>query len=156
MIRPIAIVPLATVAIIGCAQQGSVMIDPDGHYVVTHQQYTVLQEAVQWIVPAVLLILAVAALLHWRLTSERSLLIFATAAMLMAIGVVAGQLGQRPLWGATIDEIASGHIAPIQWLMTAQQLFAAGGFVLAGLGGVVSLVSGIRQLKKSSSGSDVA
>lgn len=148
-----ALVLPSVVVLLGCAQHGAVMFDPDGNAVVTHRLYTFLQEAVQWIIPGVLVVLGSAAYIHWRITPRRYLLMFAVAAFMMAVGLVAGQFGQRPMWGATMEEIASGRRAPIQWLMTAQQILTALGFVIAGGSGVVALISGVRQLKQSSTGS---
>jgi uncharacterized protein YceK len=148
----IVLAMLLVVAISGCQQHSAVMIDPDGNAVATYNMNSFLQDAVQWIIPGVLLILGSAAFLHWRLTLRASLLVLAIAAVLMALGVIAGQVGERPMWGATLDEIASGRRAPIQWLMTARQLLAAIGFILAGVGGVMALVSGVRQVKTTNTG----
>ncbi len=145
MFRPGFFVLLVVGVLAGCRYHNFVLTDPDGNAAVTHTVNVSLQRVVWWVVPAVMLILAVAALLHWRRTRHWCLAVLALSAFLMTLGLIAGRLGEWPMRGATIEEIASGRRAPIQWLMSLGQWFAALGFVLSGIGGIGAILLAARR-----------
>ncbi len=109
MFRLGVIAAFLTCAVVGCRQYDVTMTDPDGNQVVTSSMNASLRD-VTWLgIPIVLLILSLAAFLHWRRNGLWFLAILAFAAALMAVGLIAGRAGEWRMWGASMDDIASGH-----------------------------------------------
>lgn len=145
MFRLGVIAAFLTCAVVGCRQYDVTMTDPDGNQVVTSSMNASLRD-VTWLgIPIVLLILSLAAFLHWRRNGLWFLAILAFAAALMAVGLIAGRAGEWRMWGASMDDIASGHRAPIQWLMSTQQWLVAFGYVLAAIGGLGAVALAIQR-----------
>jgi hypothetical protein len=87
-----------------------------------------------WLVPAFLLIFVIAAFLHWQRTRHWCLLAMAAGPLLMALGTIAARIGEMPIYGHTMEEIASGSVRPVQVLMTIATWASFCGFALAAVG----------------------
>ena len=138
----------------GCSQQDVVITDPDGNEAPLYSVWATGQRFLFWLVPAVFLVLSTAGILHWRRNREWGLLLLALAAIACAVGLISGRIAEMPLRGATIDEIASGSRRPFPFLMQIQQLAVIAGFVLAFLGGLRTVWTGVRATSPSNDPTD--
>jgi len=94
-----------------------------------------LNSFMSWATPFALVILIVAACRHCHRTRSLSAALFLGASSLMLAGIVAGRIAERPLIGASEDQIASGERVLIQEWVLAEQWLLAIAVVLAALGG---------------------
>jgi len=115
-------------------------------------QFPVLpQMLIGWLLLLVLVALSLAAFFHWRLIRHWSLLVLAIAPLCCLLSYVAFRIGELPLRGATLDEIASGSRRAIQPLISAGGWLLLAGVACAGLGAVGSVYRalGLRRRQKT-------
>ena len=102
------------------------------------------QMLIGWLSLLVLVALFLAAFLHWRLMRHWSLLLLAIAPLCFVLCYVSFRIGEMPLRGATLDEIASGSRRAIQPLITLGGWLALAGVACAGIGAIGSIYRALR------------
>ena len=110
------------------------------------------QTLIGWCSLFVLAALFLAAFLHWRLARHWSLLVLAIAPLCLGLAYVSFRIGEMPLRGATLDEIASGLRHAIQPLITLGGWLALVGVACAGIGAIGSICRALKPDRRSKDG----
>lgn len=97
-----------------------------------------------WLILFVLVALFLAAFLHWRLARHWSLLVLAIAPLCFLFGYISFRIGEMPIRGATLDEIASNSRRAIQPLITVSVWLIFAGVMCAGIGAIGSISRTLR------------
>jgi hypothetical protein len=132
-------------ALAGCGRMVVGITDPDGHLATIYSTQAMLAMLTFFIPPLLMLLLFVAALLHWRRTRHWCLLALAIAPFLVGIGNVAGHVAQLPLRGHTIREMGSGSVRVSQSLMTVSQVLICCGLLVAAVGGIGAIIWALKR-----------
>ena len=111
-----------------------------------------LDMLIGWLSMFVLVALFLAAFLHWRLVRHWSLLLLAVAPLCFVLWYVSFRIGEMPLRGARLDEIASGSRVAIQPLITLSSWLALVGVACAGIGAVGSVCRALTLGRQTRSG----
>ena len=116
-------------------------------------QFPVLAETlIGWLNLLVPGVLFLAAFLHWRLTRHWSLLVLAFAPLCFVLSYISFRIGEMPLRGATLDEIASGSRRSLQPLITLGGWLAFVAIACAGIGAIGSIYTALRLGRETKSG----
>lgn len=97
-----------------------------------------------WLTLLVLIALFFAAFLHWKRVKHWSLLLLTIAPLCLILAYISFRLGEFPLRGATIDEIASGARQALQSFIHIGVWLACLGLLAAGIGATGSIVRALK------------